>query len=173
MLPCLFVALAVVVRLIPHPFSFTPVGASLLFFGARAPRKLAWIPVVLLVASDVVLTRVAYGYPLELSQLAVWAWYAAMVLFGGRLLRVRATPVKVAGVSLVTAASFFLLSNFGVWLGEAMYPMGWSGLTACYAAAIPFFRNEVLSDVLFVAAMFGLSAIQSEYHTWRRTVVPN
>jgi len=55
-----FVALAVALRLLPHPFHFTPVAASLLFFGARVDRKWMWSPVAALVASDVYLTLVRY-----------------------------------------------------------------------------------------------------------------
>ena len=51
MLAYLFVLLAVAIRFLPHPFAFTPVGASLLFFGASAPRKRAWIPLALLAVS--------------------------------------------------------------------------------------------------------------------------
>ena len=35
MLAYLFIALAVAVRFMPHPWTFTPVAAALLFFGAR------------------------------------------------------------------------------------------------------------------------------------------
>src|SRR5580704_18370390 len=36
MLPYLFLLFAIAFRFIPHPMAFTPVGAALLFFGARA-----------------------------------------------------------------------------------------------------------------------------------------
>ena len=35
------------------------------------------------------------------------------------------------------------------------------GLIACYLAAIPFFRNTLLSDLLFTAVFFGLHAVLS------------
>ena len=56
MLAYLFVVLAVAVRFMPHPWMFTPVVGSLLFFGARGSRRQLWIPFVMLAASDVVLT---------------------------------------------------------------------------------------------------------------------
>jgi len=34
-----------------------------------------------------------------------------------------------------------------------------SGLTTCYAAAIPFFRRGIAGDMLFTAAMFGIPAL--------------
>src|SRR5208282_1424131 len=89
MLAYLFVVLAVAVhiRWLALPFSFTPVIAALLYFGARMPRKQMWIPVAMLAASDVYLTRVTYGYPLTAGHLVTWAWYGAMVLLGGVLIK--------------------------------------------------------------------------------------
>ena len=67
MLAYLFVLLAVVVRLMPHPLAFTPVTGALLYFGARGPRRQFWVPLALLAASDIVLTKITYGYPLTLK----------------------------------------------------------------------------------------------------------
>jgi len=158
MLAYLFVVLAVAVRFLPHPFSFTPVGASLLFFGARGPRKYAFVPVLLLAGSDVLLTRFRYGYPLTLDHLATWAWYAAVIALG-TLLRRDARPLRIVGASLATAVSFFALSNFAVWAVWSMYPKDLGGLAACYVAAIPFFRNQLVSDLLFTAFMFSVPAL--------------
>lgn len=159
MLAYLFVVFAVAVRFLPHPFAFTPVAAALLFFGARGARRQAWIPVLLLIGSDLVLTTVLYRYPLRPDQLIIWAWYAAMVLLGG-MLRQNAGPARVVGAALAASVSFFLASNFAVWLGWTMYPMTLGGLADCYLAAIPFFRNELVSDVLFAAVMFSIPALQ-------------
>src|SRR5512144_1265634 len=131
MLAYVFVILAVAVRFLPHPFSFTPVGAALLFFGARGPRKHAFVPVLLLAASDVYLTRVHYGYPLTADHFATWAWYAAIIAMGF-LLRRNSSPARIAGASLATAVSFFLVSNFAVWAGWNMYAHTFGGLVACY-----------------------------------------
>jgi hypothetical protein len=158
MLAYLFVLLAVAIRFLPHPFAFTPVGASLLFFGASAPRKRAWIPLAALAASDVVLTHWVYAYPFSLDHFATWAWYAA-VLGLGMLLGAKVSPARVLGASLATAVSFFAISNFAVWLAWNMYPPTLSGLMASYVAAIPFFRNELVSDVLFSAVFFSIPAL--------------
>src|SRR5512146_475708 len=156
MLAYLFVVIAVAVRFLPHPWAVTPVAAALLYFGARAPRKRMWIPLALLVASDLLLTRRTYAYPLSLDHLVTWGWYAAMILFGG-LLRENARPLRVAGASLAGSISFFLVSNFAVWAVWNMYPKTLDGLLACYAAAVPFFRP--LADLLFAAVFFGLPAL--------------
>lgn len=158
MLAYLFVIAAIAFRFMPHQFSFTPVGAALLYFGARAPRKRMWIPLVLLAASDIALTKLTYSYPLTADHLVTWAWYAGIILLGG-LLKNNARPLRLVGASLATSVSFFAVSNLAVWAVWNMYPKTLAGLAECYAAAVPFFRREVLADLLFVALMFGIPAL--------------
>ena len=64
MLAYLFLVFALIVhmRFLPLPFSFAPVTAALLYFGARRPRKEIWVPVAALAAAGVYLSRVTYGY---------------------------------------------------------------------------------------------------------------
>ena len=82
MLAYVFILFAIAFRFMPHPMAFTPVGAALLFFGARAPRRRLWIPLVLLAVSDVLLTTLVYKYPFSWDHFVTWAWYAAMLRAG-------------------------------------------------------------------------------------------
>ena len=158
MLAYFFIVAAIATRLFPHPFSFTPVGAALLFFGAYGALKRAWIPVVLLVAADLYLTLFRYGYPFAWDQIVTWGWYAAVILMGTKL-QGSVRPMRVLGASLAVAVSFFTLSNFAVWAAYEMYPHTWSGLMAAYVAGIPFFRGEIASDVLFATVFFSIPAL--------------
>ena len=38
-----------------------------------------------------------------------------------------------------------------------MYPKTLSGLAACYVAALPFFRNSVVAELLCSSLLFGLA----------------
>src|SRR5438874_13829873 len=105
MLAYLFVLLAIAIRFLPHPWHFTPVAASLLFFGARGSRRQMWIPVALLAASDVILTKFVYVYPFRWDNLVTWAWYGAIVLLGTRLAK-NAKPVWVIASALASSVSF-------------------------------------------------------------------
>ena len=154
MLPYLFVALAVAVRFMPHPWTLTPVAGALLFFGARGSRRQLWIPFALLAASDVILTKFVYSYVFSWDHFVTWAWYAA-ILWLGTNLRENAKPLRVVGAALASSISFFLLSNFAVWACWDMYPKTWSGLMSSYTLALPFFRNAVEGDLLFTCAMFA------------------
>ena len=160
MLAYLFVIFAVLARMpfMPHPWNFTPVAAALLYFGARGSRRQLWVPFALLAASDVILTKFVYSYPLTWDQLVVWAWYAAILLLGTRL-REGTSWLRIGGAALASSVSFFAVSNFAVWASGTMYPKTLSGLATCYAAGVPFFRRGLAGDELFTAVMFGLPAV--------------
>ena len=157
MLAYLFVVIAIAFRVgfIAHPMSFTPLSASLLFFGAKMPRKQAWIPLVLLAGADVVLTKLIYGYPFTADHYVSWAWYA-IALGIGMLLRKNDSLVRIAGASLTSSVTFFLISNAAVWAVWNMYPKTLGGLFMSYAAGVPFFRNSVISDFIFAAVFFSV-----------------
>jgi hypothetical protein len=160
MLAYLFLLLAIAVRFIPHPWMFTPVTGSLLFFGARGSRRFMWVPLVLLAASDVVLTKVVYAYPFVWDHFVTWAWYAAVLWLGTRL-RSNLKPLPVIGAALASSVSFFLISNFAVWAAYNMYPKNFSGLITSYTLGLPFFRNAVEGDLLFTALMFATPVVMN------------
>src|SRR5581483_1749450 len=170
MLAYVYVIFATILRLVPHPFSFTPVGASLLYFGARGPKKQMWVPVAILAASDLFLTLVFYRYAFTADHYFTWAWYAGAVLLG-TLLRRNASVPALAGASLAASVSFFLVSNFAVWAVWPTYGHTLNGLWLCYAAGLPFFRNTVLSDLVFTAVMFGLPALATAMRPARQTAI--
>ena len=163
MLAYVFVVFAVAVRFMPHPLAFTPIAAALLYFGARGPRRQLWVPLALLAATDVILTKIAYSYPLTWDHFVTWAWYAAILLLGTALrkndLRENTNWLRIGGAALASSVSFFVVSNFAVWACWNMYPKTLFGLMTCYAAGLPFFRRGLAGDLLFTAVMFGLPAV--------------
>ena len=154
MLPYLFVVLAVAVRFMPHPWMFTPVTGSLLFFGARGPRRQLWIPFALLVASDVALTKLVYSYPFTWDHYVTFAWYAAVLWLGTRL-GAKTKWLPVIGAALASSVSFFLITNLTSWAWLDMYPKNLSGVMMSYAAGVPFFRHALAGDLIFTTAMFA------------------
>ena len=161
MLPYIFVVVAIAFRFIPHPMAFTPVGAALLYFGARAPRRRLWIPLAMLAASDILLTTLVYRYPFSWDTFVTWAWYAAMLWFGTTLSN--AGGVRLMASALAGSISFFLVSNLAVWAAWDMYPKTSAGLLTCYGVGVPFFRHAVVGDLLFTAVMFGAPALVQSF----------
>jgi hypothetical protein len=160
---------AAVLRLVPHPANLTPVGALGLYGGARLPLAQALaLPLALMALTDVILHYAVYpGYPPFHPW--VYASLAVNVLLGRLLLRRTQAPAKVVAVTLLASLQFFLVTNFGAWLGSPLYPQDLGGLAACYTAALPFYGqqvpppfgflgNAVAGDLLFSTALFGLHA---------------
>src|SRR6202049_2520111 len=174
MLAYVFVLLTISVRFLPfggrfsvfpQAWHFTPVAASLLFFGARGARRRMWVPVVLLAATDVVLTKFIYAYPFSWDQTVTWGWYAA-ILWLGTTLSEKANFVRVVGAALASSVSFFLLSNFTTWAATNMYPKTFHGVLMSYAAGVPFFRGTIESDLFFYVAMFGTPVFLHALSVW-------
>lgn len=171
LLAYLFVVVAVAMRLLPHPWHFTPIAASLLFFGSRLDRKALWkylwIPVALVVASDCYLTLGRYQLEFSWLYLAVSVlWYAAMVWVGS-LLRDRESAMRILGASLTASVTFFVVSNaIAPWIIPGMYATNVSGVVQALAAGVPFFRPTLFSDLLFTAAAFGTPYMVRATQRW-------
>ncbi len=162
MLPVFLLIAALASHVLPHPWwNFTAVGGALLVWGARQPLRSAVLPVALLALGDWYLTRVAYGYAFHVNAyLLTWAWYALVILLGYLLLRGRPGFARVAGAAFLSSGSFFAVSNYAVWASPgSWYPHTVAGLQACYAMALPFYRNDLLSTSLVVGAVFGLPVL--------------
>ncbi len=83
----------------------------------------------------------------------------------GRRLQATQSPLRIGAACLACSAQFFLISNFGTWLGN-FYPHTLAGLGLCYTAAIPFFGRTLASDLFYSGVLFGLHAwLSRRLHT--------
>ena len=57
---------------------------------------------------------------------------------------------------IVSSLIFFILTNFGVWVLGNLYEKSFQGLIECYFMAIPFFKNTLISTVIFSYGAFAL-----------------
>lgn len=172
------VVLAALWRLLPVAgTNFAPIGAMALFGGACfASRRAAFlIPIAALVMSDLVLNAGRYGgNPLASFSTMSLITYLPMlaVVCLGLVLRGRQRSVAAVGMfSVGGSLVFFVVSNF-VWLFfDPNLTVSVTGLIQCYAQALPFFRNTLLSDVCFNAALFGgLALVESRWPALRPVV---
>jgi hypothetical protein len=162
-------ALAVAVgliRLVPHPWNFTPVGAVGLFSGGRLRGWYAFaVPVGLMAFTDLVLwaLRGPDFSPLHVSRLFV---YPSILLYAliGRALAATESPWRIGLASTLGSLQFFAVTNFGTWLFgldnfSNPYPKTVEGFLTCYAAAVPFYGYTLLSDFGFSVLLFGAYAV--------------
>lgn len=158
----LLILLSAFSRLIPHPPNFAPIGAMALFGAAYFSKKYIAliIPIIAMWLSDMVLNNVVYG---QYFDHFVWFYqgfywtYGSFVLISliGFLLLKKVKVQTVLVGSLSSSILFFLVSNFGVWLSGNMYPKDLNGLMTCYTAAIPFFKNTLMGDLVYCGILFG------------------
>src|SRR5689334_3092221 len=113
----LFVLVATISRILPHPANVAPIAALGLFAGAYSQRRASWAtPLAGLLIADAFI-----GFYNPLVMAFVYAGFAAAGVFGRLFLRANRKPVRIGLVSLGGSAGFFLVSNFGMW-AAGMYP---------------------------------------------------
>ena len=143
------IALAAALRIAPHPWNFTPVGAMALFSGAIIRnRRLAFLfPILALFVGDIFV-----GFHKLMP--VVYASFLVSVAIGFWL-RDRRTFGRIGLATLLGAIQFFFVTNFAVWAFGLSYPRSSAGLFACYIAGIPFFWNTLAGDAVYAALFFG------------------
>lgn len=56
---------------------------------------------------------------------------------------------------MASSVLFFVVTNFGVWAFDGLYPRTLEGLVVCYVAAIPFFANTLAGTLFYALLLFG------------------
>jgi hypothetical protein len=154
-------------------WNFTAIGASALFGGVviKDKRLAYFLPLATLFLTDLffeLFTNIDGFYGPQMF--FVYGAFLLITLIGTRIKKVNALSILLASVG--TGILFFLISNAGVWAVSGMYPLTPGGLIACYAAAIPFFRNDmfgnfflntIMGSVFYSALLFGAYALIKRY----------
>ena len=141
-------------RLIPHPPNFTPIVAVAIMSGYFFTNiRLSFI--VLLIS--MLLADVFVGF------------YNNMFFVYASLFIITLTFFKVSNrinfkslfiYGFVGSLVFYIVSNFGVWIVGDLYEKNLNGLITCYYLAIPFFKNTILSTLIF-----SYAALITNYYT--------
>ena len=150
------IMIAAALRVAPHPWNFTPVGAMALFSGAvLKDRRLALlVPLVALFAGDVFI-----GFHKLIP--VVYASFLLNVLIG-RFFANRRTVLRIGAATLLGSAQFFLVTNLAVWWLLNSYAKTAAGLATCYLAGLPFFWNTLAGDACYAALLFGGFALAEQ-----------
>jgi len=149
-------------RIIPHIPNFSPLGAIGLFGAAYFSKK--WhaflIPILATWISDLFINNVIYG---QYYSKFVWFYegfywqYGSYLLitFLGMIIFQKINFFRVFLGAWVSSALFFLISNFGCWIGSDFYPQNFEGLMICYAAGLPFLKGTLMGDLFYTVVLFG------------------
>lgn len=146
----LVVFLGVVLRLVPHPPNFAPIGAISLFSGVYFMRRYFFIiPLITMLLSDYFIGF----YDIKIMA-SVYFSFVIISLLGLILKRINLNFVSVSLFSFVSSLLFYFITNFAVWLFTPMYSKDIGGLIFCYVLALPFLKNTILSDLFYGYIIF-------------------
>jgi hypothetical protein len=152
----ILVGLGIILRLLPHPWNFTPIAAIALFAGVYLGKRYALsAPLLAMLVGDVFL-----GFYEWKLMAVVYASFAMAGLIGVFIRKRKSIRVVAAG-TIAASTLFFLVTNFAVWQFSHWYPKTLAGLIQCYAMALPFFRSALLGDMFYVALFFGIYEMAS------------
>ena len=141
----LIMLLAAFSRLIPHSPNFTPQIAIALFSGFYAADKVLiyGLPIATMLISDLFLGFYSISIFVYLSFLLI-SFFGTMSKNPG--------AIKIISGVLLGSVSFFIITNFGVWILGG-YPRNFAGLLSCYTMAIPFFNNTLAGSFFYSTIM--------------------
>lgn len=139
----LLLFLGVLSRIVPHPANFTIVGALLIFYGAKKGYKgSAILGLSIMVISDILL---GFNFASPFVYLGFLAYVMLSKIYNKKLGLIIAPTLA--------SFAFFIISNFGVWLGP-WYTHDSSGLAKCFTLALPFYRNTFMGDIIFSIVIY-------------------
>tara|TARA_Y100001960_G_C14612437_1_gene796474 strand:- start:189 stop:686 length:498 start_codon:yes stop_codon:yes gene_type:complete len=147
------VAIGIMTRLLPHPPNFTPILSFALLSGVYSKNNLGiFIPISIMLLSDMILGS---------HSTIIWVYSSLFVIYLIGYYFINNISFKnVLLGSLVGSFLFFVLTNLGVWF--IGYPKTIEGLIACYVAAIPFYKNTLLSTVIYTSIIHSAYSVLSK-----------
>ncbi len=161
---------AIATRFIPHLPNFTAIGATALFAGVvfKDQIKAFLVPFAALFLSDLVINNVIYatyneGFTLFTKGFGYIYFAFFLTVLIGQIGIKKINTKHLLGAGLSSAVLFYLLTNFGAWLGNPLYAQNFSGLLMSYAVGLPFLLNQVLGTVFYGAILFGSAYVFAGY----------
>ena len=143
----IIILMAAFSRLLPHPPNFTPIMAMSLLGGLYFKNKqfAVIVPLLAMFISDLVI---------GLHGMMIWV-YSSIVVISLTASLLKPKMIHLGFASLGSSFFFFAVTNFGVWVGSGFYPKTFLGLGACYTAGLPFLKNALVGDMIYVSILFG------------------
>lgn len=143
--------------------NFAPVAAVALCGAVYLPRRVAIaLPLAMLFVSDLVLNVFHYHQPLLTVEILPRYLALALIAGLGFALRGRARLGSLLAASFLGSLIFYGLTNTGSWIYEPGYAKTFAGWVQALTSGLPgypptwsFYRNTLLSDLLFTALFVG------------------
>ena len=162
----LLIVIASLYRIMPgRPYGFAPQIAMAIFGGAIIKdKKFAFLlPLLSMFISDAmfeILYRNGVGNMPGFyeGQIINYILFTSLTVFGFFIKNFNIGRIAIA--SLAAPTTYFLLSNFMVWLSSSPYaglqrPKTFNGLLLCFGDGLPFYAWSIAATLIFSAILFG------------------
>lgn len=155
----LMIVAAALMRVMPHPWNFTPVGAMALFAGATFQRRgyAFLVPISAMFLGDVLL-EITTGFGIHSGMPIIYSCFCLSVVLGMSLRGKRWSVGSIGALGAASATLFFLVTNFWNWTMSLMYAKTLPGLISCYIAGLPYYANDLAGHWTYSAILFGTFA---------------
>ncbi len=143
LLPIIIIFALSLIRLIPHPWNFSPMLAAGVFSGFYFKKFYLSLFVIMfsMFVGDLFL-----GF--HSTMFFTYISLAIAVLIGSYVKNFKFNEIFFSGLS--SSICFFIITNFGAWLTIDIYTKNFAGLLQSYIMAIPFFHNTLISTFLYL-----------------------
>lgn len=150
-----WILLGILSRILPHPSDMTALTSLSLLAGMQFSQTRA-IAIVLtaLIGSDLTLAYME-GYPVWGN----WTWFTYSGYIFIILMSVKINnDTKPFLLSYLISMTLFywIWTNWGTWLLSGIYPHTLTGLASCFTAALPFLRNSLAGDMIWMCVLLGV-----------------
>jgi hypothetical protein len=80
------------------------------------------------------------------------------------LLKNQLSTMRIIFASFTSATLFFIISNFGVFVGGTLYPINMQGFIHCYVMALPFYAKDVGANLFFSLIINAIFSYKKHRH---------
>ena len=144
----------VVSRIYPYAPNFTPLLSIALLSGLYSKNRFfVLLPILIMLMSDIIIGNHA---------VVPWVYSSFILIFALGYFVKKSSYFYIFICSIFSSVIFFIISNLGVWFAGG-YSYSFNGLIACYTAAIPFFKNTLISTILYSSVIHSVVSIVSSY----------
>ena len=153
----LFIVIATLGRLVPHPANMTPLMGLIVISSRYFNKKYLLLMIVMSLGFSDLLLSTARGYTVLGSwTLFTYTGFFIIALVSQKMLSTRNKLFEITLFTGISAFFYWIWTNLGTWLLSGMYAHSLAGLGECYVAAVPFLRNGLLGDLAWVCILSGL-----------------
>ncbi len=155
-----FIALSIVLKMIPHMPNWSPLLVFFLYLGNTLSRSFSMLGIIIIT----ILADIIFSISSNYSLFGNWTFftYSGFLMMGicGSLYFVSVKKWSFILIAISSSCAFWLWTNLGVWLLSGMYPHSLEGLLHCYLLALPFLKTTLFSSLLWGAVFVSLTRIQ-------------